>query len=71
MKKISVSITGLGYVGLQVALAFSKKYQSIGYDIDKTRIKELKKNFDKTNEVEKKQLLKSKLFLTHNIQDLK
>ena len=71
MKSSKVSITGLGYVGLQVALAFSKKHETIGFDIDKTRIKELKKNFDKTNEVEEKQLLNSKLLFTHNIQDLK
>ena len=71
MKSSKVSITGLGYVGLQVALAFSKKYKTIGFDIDITRIKELKKNFDKTNEVEEKKLLESKLLFTHNIQDLK
>ena len=71
MKSSKVSITGLGYVGLQVALAFSKKYETIGFDIDITRIKELKKNFDKTNEVEEKKLLESKLLFTHNIQDLK
>ena len=71
MKNNKVSITGLGYVGLQVALAFSKKYKTIGFDIDKIRIKELKKNFDKTNEVEQKQLLKSQLLFTHNLNDLK
>ena len=71
MKSSKVSITGLGYVGLQVALAFSKKYETIGFDIDITRIKELKKNFDKTNEVEEEELFKSKLLFTHNIHDLK
>ena len=71
MKNNKVSITGLGYVGLQVALAFSKKYTTIGFDTDKIRIKQLKKNYDKTNEVERKQLSNSNLLLTYNLKDLK
>ena len=38
-----ISIIGLGYVGLPLATAFAKKYRVVGYDIDKSRIKELKK----------------------------
>ena len=71
MKKIKISITGLGYVGLQVALAFSKKFYTVGYDINKERIKNLQNNNDLTNEVSSLNLKKSSLILTNKIIDLK
>ena len=47
-----VSVIGLGYVGLPVAVAFSKvNYKVIGFDVDKKRIDELSSNFDKTGEI--------------------
>ena len=52
MNKIIISISGLGYVGLPVAVAFSKNnYKTIGYDINKKRVNELLKNEDITGEV--------------------
>jgi len=51
LKKVNISVIGLGYVGLPLAVEFSKKYKVVGFDIDKTRIDELKNNFDRTNEV--------------------
>lgn len=71
MKKIKISVTGLGYVGLQVALAFSKKFYTIGYDINKERIKNLQNNVDLTNEVSFLNLKKSSLVLTNKISELK
>ena len=59
-KNISVSIIGLGYVGLPLLTEFSKKRKIIGYDKDLNRIKELKKGFDKTKEINNKKLLLSK-----------
>ena len=47
-----ISIIGLGYVGLPLAVAFAKKFQVVGYDIDESRIKELVDGNDKTLEVE-------------------
>ena len=44
----------MGYVGLPLAIAFSKKFKVLGYDVDKNRVNELKKNIDRTNEVNKK-----------------
>jgi UDP-N-acetyl-D-galactosamine dehydrogenase len=41
MIKNKIAVIGLGYVGLPLALAFSKKFNTIGFDIDKTRIKNL------------------------------
>lgn len=38
-----IGILGLGYVGLPLALEFSKKYQVTGFDIDHARVDALKK----------------------------
>ena len=43
LKNLSICIIGLGYVGLPLAIEFSKKFKIIGYDKDKNRIKSLKK----------------------------
>jgi len=43
-----IAIIGLGYVGLPLALAFSEKYQVIGYDMDQARIDALKEGVDST-----------------------
>ena len=40
--QLNLAIIGLGYVGLPLALEFSKKRNVIGFDINKIRIKELK-----------------------------
>ena len=40
-KKICIGILGLGYIGLPLAVEFSKKFKVIGYDIDSERITEL------------------------------
>ena len=53
-----IAIIGLGYVGLPLAVEFSKKYKTIGFDLNKRRIDQLKKGLDITNEVEKKAYFK-------------
>ena len=52
-----ISIIGLGYVGLPLATEFAKKYPVVGYDIDITRIEELKAGIDRTQEITNKKLL--------------
>ncbi len=69
-KKYKISVIGLGYVGLQVGLAFSKRYETIGYDINKIRVSNLNKNFDETREVNSYQLKKSNIKFTNNINEL-
>ncbi len=59
MKIKEIAIVGLGYVGLPLAISLSKRYKVFGFDINKKRIKELKRNFDETNEINKEQLKKS------------
>ena len=56
----TIAVIGIGYVGLQLAIEFSKNYKVIGYDIDKSRISELKLAHDRTSEVDKKDLNKLK-----------
>ena len=51
LKSANIAVIGLGYVGLPLAVEFSKKYPVKGFDIDRTRIDELKNNFDRTNEI--------------------
>ena len=48
---ISISVVGLGYVGLPLAIAFGKKHQTIGYDVSEEKISNFKKRLDLTNEV--------------------
>ena len=51
MKNKKIAIIGLGYVGLPLAVEFGKQRSTVGFDINKTRIEELIKGIDKTNEV--------------------
>tara|TARA_B100000575_G_C23132022_1_gene656841 strand:- start:1162 stop:2442 length:1281 start_codon:yes stop_codon:yes gene_type:complete len=72
IKKIKLGIIGLGYVGLPLALEFSKKRKVIGFDIQQQRVKDLQSGTDKNLEVSRKELLKAKqLSLTSNIKNLK
>lgn len=48
---IKICIIGLGYVGLPIAHAFSKKYSVVGFDINKARVDELNNGFDRTQEL--------------------
>lgn len=67
-----VGIIGLGYVGLPLAVEFGKVLDVIGFDINKERIEELKKGFDRTKEVEEGDLKASeKLSYSSSLEDLK
>ena len=68
---INVCVIGLGYVGLPILINLSKKFKTIGYDINKQRIKDLKKGKDLFNEVTKKILKKSKINFTDSIDLIK
>jgi len=52
----NIAIIGLGYVGLPLGVAFSERYKVIGYDINKERIEELKRGYDRTLEVSEEEL---------------
>ena len=71
MKNTKIAIIGLGYVGLPLAVEFGKQYPTLGYDINQDRINELENGFDRTLELDSKELAKSKkLTFTYNINEL-
>ena len=71
MKKQTISVIGLGYVGLPVSIAFDEAgYNVIGFDLNKERIDQLVNNIDKTNEINEKRLLKSKIKFIDSPEEL-
>ena len=68
----NIGVVGLGYVGLPLAVAFSKKFNVIGFDIQVSRIEQLNKDIDNTLEVDSKDLKNNKnLSFTSNIELLR
>ena len=59
-----ISIVGLGYVGLPLAVALAKYYPVSGFDVDATRIGELRRGHDRTGEIDEPDLTASSLDLT-------
>jgi len=59
-KNNMIAVIGMGYVGLPLSIALAKKNNVIGFDIDKTRIINLKKGLDKTKEFLRNEILNSK-----------
>ncbi|MEK9571885.1 MAG: Vi polysaccharide biosynthesis UDP-N-acetylglucosamine C-6 dehydrogenase TviB [Paracoccaceae bacterium] len=52
MKNLKIGVIGLGYVGLPLSVEFGKKYFTLGFDVNTTRIKELTSGIDRTLEVD-------------------
>ena len=72
MRKTRISITGLGYVGLPLAVAFAKHYPVVGFDKNPERIKELdEEHYDSTNEISSEQLTKVYFKKTCDENDIK
>lgn len=68
-----IGIVGMGYAGLPVACLFAKKYTVIGYDMNRTRINQLREGVDKGGDFDKKYLLRlqrHRLHPTSNREDL-
>ena len=59
-----IAIIGLGYVGLPLAIAMARHFSVTGFDINESRIQELKKGIDKTGEITEEALQKTSLGLT-------
>ena len=67
-----ICVIGLGYVGLPLAVEFGKHYKTIGYDINKVRISELKNGFDRTKELNELEIgLSNQLSFTSMIEEVK
>ena len=70
-KNIKIGIIGLGYVGLPLAIEFGKKFKVIGYDQNKSRIKNLKNFIDLNYDIKKEAFEKSKkLLFSDKIDDI-
>jgi UDP-N-acetyl-D-galactosamine dehydrogenase len=67
----TLAVIGLGYVGLPLAAEFGKKRKVIGFDINQTRINELKNGHDRTRELDNEQLASAQqLEFSSDAQDL-
>lgn len=66
-----ISVIGLGYVGLPVAVAFGSSHEVIGFDVKTSRVSELLAGKDSTREVTREELAKSKVLFTSDPRDLK
>ena len=66
-----ICVIGLGYVGLPICSIISKKYQTIGFDINKKRIETLNRKNDFNKEFHKKDLQKLKINFTANVAKIK
>jgi len=68
--KRNISVIGLGYVGLPVAVAFGQLSKVIGFDSNQKRINELIDGVDKTGEVISSELSSSNIYFTSDLNDL-
>jgi len=68
-----ITIIGLGYVGLPLAVEFAKKFKVTGFDINQSRIDELISGYDSTLEIEKNALssVRENLSYSSDIEDTK
>lgn len=66
-----IAIIGLGYVGLPLAVEFSRKYSVLGFDISNERIQELKTGYDRTQEISEQDLQRVQdLVFSSDVQSL-
>src|SRR5829696_890668 len=70
-KKEKLAVIGLGYVGLPIALEFSRKLTVIGFDISENRIELMRQGIDPSNELEKKVFEGCEIEFTSSIEVLR
>ncbi|RIM99191.1 nucleotide sugar dehydrogenase, partial [Staphylococcus shinii] len=68
--KMTIAVIGLGYVGMPLAIAFSEKFETIGYDIDEEKINKYKNYIDPTGEVGEEILKETNLYFTSKAEEL-
>ena len=67
----TIAVIGLGYVGLPLAVAFGKRFDTVGYDISRNRVSELDEGIDSTLETSKEEMgLSTKLNFTSSLLDI-
>jgi len=70
-KETKLSLIGLGYVGLPIALEFARKIKVIGFDIRPDRVELMKKGIDPSNELEAESFHGTDIVFTSNPEDLR
>ena len=71
LSDIHICVVGLGYVGLPLAVALSKQFTTMGFDIDTNRVLQISNGIDVTQEVDKNELLNSsRLSVTANVDEI-
>ncbi|HAM10791.1 MAG TPA: nucleotide sugar dehydrogenase, partial [Bacteroidales bacterium] len=70
-KETSLSVIGLGYVGLPIALEFAKQLKVTGFDIKPARVELMRKGIDPSNELTPEAFENTDIFLTSDPDDLK
>lgn len=70
-KETKLSLIGLGYVGLPIALAFAKKIAVVGFDIKPERVEMMKNKIDPSEELEHSEFNNCDIHFTANPEDLK
>jgi UDP-N-acetyl-D-galactosamine dehydrogenase len=70
-KEAKISVIGLGYVGLPIALEFARKFSVIGFDIREDRVEKMKKNIDPSEELPSSAFEGCDILFTADPKDLK
>lgn len=72
MKAIKICVIGLGYVGLPLAIEFGKKFETVGYDNDFLRVKNLRNKIDSNAEIPKKSFSQlNKILFTTKVENIR
>lgn len=69
-KEENISLIGLGYVGMPIAVAFAKKVNVIGFDLNEEKINLYKNGIDPTKEVGDEEISKTSVYFTSDEKDL-
>lgn len=70
-KEKKISVIGLGYVGLPIALEFAKQVKVVGFDIKPDRVEMMKNRIDPSNELVAEDFDNSDIIFTADLEDLK
>jgi UDP-N-acetyl-D-glucosamine/UDP-N-acetyl-D-galactosamine dehydrogenase len=70
-KETKLSVIGLGYVGLPIALEFARKIKVVGFDIKPDRVELMNKGIDPSNELSSESFKNTDIKITSNPEDLK
>lgn len=69
-KEKAISVIGLGYVGLPLALILAKKFRVIGFDINATRVAQMQSGVDPSRELSPSDFEGTDILFTHRAEDL-